>query len=243
MQKKIDQNQRVVIALFACLVLWCGWQSRLSSQHQKQYENNNPSTKPNPETPKVSTDERIANYTLSLAILTGVLAASTIGLWIVNYFVLRHGRETAERQLRAYVMIDAASIENVKIGGCPEAKLTIKNYGQTPAINLTHWARMGFYPYPLPLTSVPLPKKDQILPPRPLGPGAVVHVFSGIDKPLNPATLNAIEAKKYAIYVTGEIRYEDAFGKLRETDFLVFCHGSMAARGAMASYDTGNRIT
>jgi hypothetical protein len=28
----IKQNQRVAIALFACLVLWCGWRSKMSSQ-------------------------------------------------------------------------------------------------------------------------------------------------------------------------------------------------------------------
>src|SRR5437660_11152131 len=47
-------------------------------------------------------EERIADYTLALAWLTGVLAFSTIGLWIATALTLRHSRETAERQLRAY---------------------------------------------------------------------------------------------------------------------------------------------
>jgi hypothetical protein len=82
-----------------------------------------------------------------------------------------------------------------------------------------------------------------MLPPRPLAPGATVHILTGVNIELNPATLTALERKSHAIYVTGEIRYEDAFGVPRETDFLLFCTGAQVAKGTMASYDTGNRIT
>jgi hypothetical protein len=47
----------------------------------------------------------------------------------------------------------------------------------------------------------------------------------------------------YAIYLVGEIRYEDAFGKKRETDFHLFCTREMVAEGSMASFHVGNRIT
>jgi hypothetical protein len=43
--------------------------------------------------------------------------------------------------------------------------------------------------------------------------------------------------------VVGEIRYRDAFGKYRETDFVLFCTGAMVTTGTMASFETGNRIT
>jgi hypothetical protein len=176
----------------------------------------------------------IALSAVITAIFTGTLWWSTRRLW-------KAGEIHSERQLRAYVMIDAVNVENLTLGGCPEARLTIKNSGQTPAFNLTHWARMGFYTFPL--TSPVPPRTTELLPPRPLAPGATVHVHTGISKELNPATLNALEIKSHAIYVVGEIRYEDAFGVPRETDFCLFCTGPQVAKGSMASYNTGNRIT
>ena len=176
----------------------------------------------------------IAMSASASAVFTGTLWWSTRKLW-------KAGEIHSERQLRAYVMIDAVNVENLTIGGCPEARLTIKNSGQTPAFNLTHWARMGFYTFPL--TSPVPPRTTELLPPRPLAPGATVHVYTGISKELNSATLAALESRSHALYVAGEIRYDDAFGVPRETDFCLFCTGPQVAKGSMASYNTGNRIT
>src|SRR5437660_77773 len=55
------------------------------------------------ESEKQLIERRIADYTLALALFTGALALSTIGLWVATDLILRHSRETAERQLRAYV--------------------------------------------------------------------------------------------------------------------------------------------
>lgn len=168
-----------------------------------------------------------------VAIFTWTLWRSTRLLWV-------SGERHSERQLRAYVMVDIVDIDNLSMGGNPEATLTFKNSGQTPAVELTHWAAMGFSTFPL---TGPLPRRDGQLPARPLAPGATTIVNTGIDRPLNAATLNALMAGTHALYVTGEIRYTDAFGKLRETDYLLFCTRDMVGRGAMASYDTGNRMT
>jgi hypothetical protein len=155
----LSQAQRAVIALLVLLVMWCAWQSRLSSQHQQQYENNSSGTnKPNPEPPKVSTDGRIANYTLSLAILTGVLAASTIGLWVVtwrsgvrqskdmkNAVAAAHdANEISHRGIvadqRAWVLIGDLRIENGLDfkNNMAGMYITVKvsNVGKTPALNV-----------------------------------------------------------------------------------------------------------
>lgn len=180
-----------------------------------------------------TTSDPVAAFTL-------VLAFSTIGLWVATLLIYVAGERHSERQLRAYVMIDTVDIENVSLGGNPEATLNIKNFGQTPATDLTCWATMGFSTFPL---TGPLPTRRAILPQRPLAPTGTSIVRTGINRPLNAATVAAIAAGSHAIYVTGEIRYRDAFDKPRETDFRLFCTRDMAADGTMASYENGNRIT
>jgi hypothetical protein len=61
---------------------------------------------------KLLIDRRIANYNLVLDFFTGVLAGSTIGLWIATQLILRHNRETAESQLRAYVAVEPKESES-----------------------------------------------------------------------------------------------------------------------------------
>jgi hypothetical protein len=170
-----------------------------------------------------------------------VIAIFTLTLWRSTRLLWLSGERHSERQLRAYLMIDAVELSNIAIGGQPEARLTIKNYGRTPALNVTQWAVMGFQAFPL-INEIPA-RGERKLPPRPLGPGAVVHLKTGINRALDPTTLMAIQTESHAIYVRGEIRYDDVFGKSRETDFLLFSHGNRAAQGTMASYDTGNRMT
>jgi hypothetical protein len=68
-------------------------------------------------------------------------------------------------------------------------------------------------------------------------------ITTGINQQLNTVTLAALQNRSHALYLVGEIRYKDAFGKRRETDFVLFCTGPMVATSTMASFETGNRIT
>jgi hypothetical protein len=149
---------------------------------------------------------------------------------------------TTHAQLRAYVMVDAAALKGLRPGEKPIARLSIKNSGQTPALNLTHWCMMGFDKYPI---SHPIDtgEEDSQMPRRPLAPHAVIHTTATTDRLMNEDTLRAMGRGEFAIYVVGQIRYTDAFGKHRETDFLLFAGGPIGITGEMASYTTGNRIT
>jgi hypothetical protein len=184
---------------------------------------------------------------------TIVLAISTIGLWLATNKLwsageeqLSHLRQTAERELRAYVMIENAHIDGLDVGHFPRAALTLKNTGTTPAYNLTHWCAMGFAPFPLE-GAVPDSGEEIPLPPRPLAPGSIINTWAtvGQNPPMNLATLNAMRAGTHALYIVGQIQYDDGFGNRRETEFLLFCGGNIGILegGAVASYMTGNRIT
>jgi len=112
----------------------------------------------NDESTKIGTDERIAVYTWWLAIFTGVLAVSTVGLWIVTWRSARsqsldmqrslrianRQARTAERTLieleRPWVFLQGATIRRRDLPGTgitPNyfwVKLRWKNIGRAPAL-------------------------------------------------------------------------------------------------------------
>jgi hypothetical protein len=107
---------------------------------------------------KSSADERVADYTLAVAWLTGVLAVSTIGLWIVTWRSgIRQSRDMeasivetrriGEAQTRAYVSISAAQIGFMFNAGAPAVSFVAFNSGQSPARNFV-WNIKIQYPAP-----------------------------------------------------------------------------------------------
>jgi hypothetical protein len=173
---------------------------------------------------------------------TALLFIATLALWWSTRRLVTGADRTAERQLRAYVMVNAIGIKNLIVGGKPEATINIKNSGQTPASEMTHWARIAFSTFPVP-GNIPGAEQNVVLPPGTLAPGGERQVTVVMEQPLTAATLAALQNQSYALYVVGEIRYLDAFGKIRETDFMAFCTGPLVDAGTMASFRTGNRIT
>jgi hypothetical protein len=151
--------------------------------------------------------------------------------------------DTAHRQLRAYVMVHTAVVENFTAGNKPRAKLTIKNTGQTPAHAVTHWCTSGIAPYPIEDHVVrALRRGETDLAAMPLPPGCHTKTGSESDV-LTQNQYDAVSDGTHALYVIGEIRYRDAFNKPQETDFLLFAGGPTGISGELAEYQTGNRAT
>lgn len=149
----MKQNQRVAIALFVCLVLWCGWQSRMSWQHPilpsgeyPHQQNGTSATGGENQTQNLNwnnwTHDPVAVFTGLLTLFNGLLFVSTIGLWLAT-------RKTASISERALVDLERAYIFVQKIGGnmdpfvtmddgagipqflIPEFSVTLVNYGRT----------------------------------------------------------------------------------------------------------------
>jgi hypothetical protein len=137
-----------------------------------------------------------------------------------------HSRETAERQLRAYVWLKAVQLNDFLLGHIPVVILEVRNSGQTPAYDLEIGAGCFAMPYPLPPNTLFPPMNPGINPTK-----MVLH--PGSEPPFNaPArfsytpgnTLTEKQAKalatdKVRIYVFALVQYLDAFGKKRETRF------------------------
>jgi len=179
---------------------------------------------------------------LGVKLAEWLLIGATLALYVATRQLVIGAEKTAERQLRAYLMIKTVRLEGLKSGSCPRATVTIKNSGNTPAKNVTHWARLGFSTFPN-IEQTPERDRSQMMPPGAVAPGGKIILSTGIDRPLNDPTMSVLENGTHAIYLVGAIRYEDAFGKERETDFHLFCTRGMVAEGTMASFHIGNRIT
>lgn len=174
------------------------------------------------------------------AAATALLTLITAGLVWVGAMQI----STSRAQLRAYVAVSEAHLENIGVGRVPFAVLTVKNFGQTPAYEMTNWARIGFDVYPL-TDGPPQASKGDSLPSRMLAPQGEMIVrpkFKG-QPPLNPVTLDALQNGSHAIYVDGEINYVDAFGRNFRTTYLLFGGGPIGFSGELAAYRTGNDAT
>jgi hypothetical protein len=184
-------------------------------------------------------EDRIANYTLWLALLTGVLAISTVGLWVATILSLRHARETAERQLRAYVCVAKGMIKNFSPDKIPEVVVWLKNVGQTPAYDVQSW---------LAIEGDSLPRKKPFKSDwkftdhkSVIGPGEGSTILIDTEAPITAKYIDAIKDRRWAIWGYGLIRYRDAFGKNRTTEFRLIYNGN--ARHAMFVEANGNDAT
>jgi hypothetical protein len=83
-----------------------------------------------------SAEERFAYYTLALAWLTGVLAVSTLGLWIATILTLRHNRQVFEHTFRARVSIFDVAIEHGNDRPNISLAFRLENAGGVPATGL-----------------------------------------------------------------------------------------------------------
>jgi hypothetical protein len=114
-------------------------------------------TEPNKVTPTKEVEDRLATYTLWLAIFTAVLAGSTIGLWIVTFLGSRKqsrdmeavvaaalaaneiSQQTLVSDRRAWVAVSDPKIHQDVFfgifGAMFDVSVKITNFGKTPAIS------------------------------------------------------------------------------------------------------------
>jgi hypothetical protein len=129
----------------------------------------------------------------------------------------RIARESAEQQLRAYVLINAVNFSADKNKKTLRASFTISNTGQTPAYHVHNIINIGG-DY---ITSIPdHPNKISMID---LGSGG--QMFSSVvSEEMSEDKWNAIGSRDQKIYVWGIIRYKDIFSRDRETAYRLILH-------------------
>ena len=104
-----------------------------ATQAERDYETYEKNQKPWNET-------ALVYATIALAVITLALAVFTALLWTATYHLVREAKDTAKRQLRAYVGLDSHALYFDETTGRP--KMALMNYGNTPASNLLVYRRV-----------------------------------------------------------------------------------------------------
>ena len=173
------------------------------------------------------------------ALLQAIGAIGTV--WLI-YWQLR----TSRRQLRAYVVVANAGIVTDGEETAPTAVVTIKNSGQTPAhdvVNVSGIA-IGLFPPP-PSLKLTISDNDFATEGRSrqtLGSENTSISQTMAGRLLTDEEKQAIIEGTSAIYVFGEIRYTDVFGKRWWTRYRLMMGGTAGIQG-LAGCEEGNEAT
>jgi hypothetical protein len=139
--------------------------------------------------------------------------------------IIAQMKETEVRDLRAYVGVSKIllDLENMQV---PEGLVEIQNFGKTPAYKVRHNTAIGIQTYPpsAPLPEIPQPERASVtvIFPQIKNLGKVA-----LKKPLPQGFI--VGTPNLTVYVYGNIRYEDAFGNQRTSNFRFIFGGTEAA--------------
>ena len=150
-----------------------------------------------------------------LVIFTGILSLGTMGLWLATRKLVTGAEKTAERQLRAYLYIEKTGFSNRPLIGKWTITYVIRNFGSTHAHKVEVDAIASAVDWNSGKPAVPPPIDTFGL--GSIGPGGD---FSENEAALNGYAYESdLAAGKKAIFLNGQIRYKDVFGRSWRTDF------------------------
>jgi hypothetical protein len=189
------------------------------------------------------------NLSDKIAVIASVVALLQFFALFATVFVMVR---TARRQLRAYVLVSGSAVTNVVEGnGIPEARVAIKNFGQTPAYNFVNVTGLAAYVYPPPKSiSLTVPNDELSKPIARSVLGPTQEELATTDwqekaRPLTQQEKTDLAEGRAIIYVYGEIRYTDAFGRSHRTKYRYMMGGPVGVRpgGWTVPCDEGNTAT
>lgn len=152
-------------------------------------------------------------------------------------------RETAIRQLRAYVSVESIPGEESSFAdGVLTLPFQLVNRGQTPAARVMQWRNSHVKPLPVvePLRRA-RPMTRPVVSKSALGPGADLKMR--IEHELPPEQLTALQAG-HRLYIWGTVYYLDAFKRWRRTRYQMHCGIDAAGTISAVEIDAkGNETT
>jgi len=190
-----------------------------------------------------ATEVSILGVKISLGEL--LLGLGTFGLWFATQRLVSEAKATSQRQLRAYLLPEIATITDyASVQPSPPPVFTgrvaglvqIKNSGQTPAYDVLHWGEVVVMPIALEST-LTLPAEMLNNGSNTVGPGSFAQKTGWASGPLTAIEIAEIRAGTTAVYVHGKITYRDAFKRKRESTYrLFYCGNWPPAQGATLSF-------
>ena len=155
-------------------------------------------------------DNVSAVATVIIAIFTLTLWRATDRLWGAGERQLTHLKDSAERQLGAYVGVSEGKIISHDMGNTFVAEISIKNSGQTPAYKVTHSISTELRDR-LQRPKEPFAESPKLPQEWVLMPGFSWMLVKNIAVG-GPSGAGAISKQK-DIFVWGRVDYEDVFDK------------------------------
>lgn len=155
---------------------------------------------------------------------------------------VNHSKDSAERQLRAYVAIEQKLIDKPEIGKSVWATVKFKNFGNTPAYESRAFInfRISKSPPAIPDGSE-FGRLDGTV--ESIGPGDSRRMKLNIGK-LNRAAIEDVFEERKHIYIYGMIQYKDTFGKTRYTKYRYIYSGHKMFEGTeLFGCSGGNELT
>ena len=184
-------------------------------------------------------------FTWRLWQATNELRVSTDNLWSAGESQRLLSEKTAKRELRAYVLInDAKPTFDVINQDHPSTTFGVRNYGQTPANDVTVWRKSKFCSYPMNESEFAFEDVSDLWTAKiVLGPGGETSYAARTDIVLSDQQLQAIWNENWTIMVYGQIKYRDIFLEDQTTNFRLFYRRSAQGPLVVVPWSTGNEAT
>lgn len=166
----------------------------------------------------------------------GVLAA--VGMAFHSNWI---ARDTAKRQLRAYVTVDDCTMTVMDAGQGCLLQVVLKNCGQTPAFNLRLYGESFADKYPIP--EIKRVKEMHANYGTVVGPGQSTTTVQRLTGDMQRGFAD-VASGEIGFYIQGVCEYADIFGKVQRTTFR-YVHGGRPAEAGpfMHAAESGNDAT
>jgi hypothetical protein len=174
--------------------------------------------------------EPVARFTAWLVIVTTVLCIATIAS-VVALIVTDHTlKDTARRQLRAYIYVDHGSFGPARADALIGPTITIRSAGATPAYKLRLAATIEIGKFPLPNASElsdPFGRAGEGITIRnyPILYGSEGAITEQIAVKFSQKAIDLLKVDFHRLYLFGGVKYLDVFGIERRYDFCFSFNG------------------
>lgn len=155
---------------------------------------------------KAQFDRWLTWATVALAVLTALIVVFNAGLWAATRRLVKGAEETSRKELRAYVATDDVFFVSSEIA--TQLKITIKNYGHTPAHRMTIHCECSF--------NIHDPRHKHGIAEL-LEAEQMLHPGQHLSFPI--PTVNEFSPHTSRFYVIGYIAYSDIYSNWWITDF------------------------
>jgi hypothetical protein len=156
---------------------------------------------------------------IGVAVFTGLLVFVTIPLTLIGIWQGVLTRSTARRQLRAYLSISPAFVEDYGTKKRMTVNCLVENHGQTPAFDIAYVFTSIVMPEILPEGWEYTSPQRHVLASSTSFPGIKITAWFHHENVLTHDEYKEMESGNTRLYVWGLMTYRDAFRKRRETQF------------------------